>query len=256
MREGLRLEVLNFQTKSPFLQQRRTSPANIYTMSFQMSKSPSFKNEALKTDTSSCKSEKDQSLTQAPELESDRSAFQRDVPECLQSYTRDELKGLERKLVRRMDFRILPVIIVMFLFNIIDRNGLTNARLGTLEEDTNLQGSQYQTVLMILYVGYLLAQVPSNAILPYTRPSLYLPACMAVWGCVSAATGAANSFGGLLACRLVVVSAVVGSYADRTYWLKQRPFLFLLQGFLEAPFLPGAVFMLSCWYTRRELPAR
>lgn len=185
------------------------------------------KTKAVTTDTSSCQSEHDG----PPALESDLSTFHRTLPECLQRYTPNELKLLEKKLVWKIDVRILPIIIIMFVFNIIDRNGLTNARLGTLEKDTHLDNHEYNTVLMILYVGYLLAQVPSNAILPYTRPSLYLPACMAVWGCVSAATGAAKDFGGLLACRMVV-------------------------GFLEAPFLPGAVFLLSCWYSRKELPAR
>lgn len=33
------------------------------------------------------------------------------------------------------------------------------------------------------------------------RPSVYLPACMVVWGVISGATGGVQNFGGLLACR-------------------------------------------------------
>lgn len=35
----------------------------------------------------------------------------------------------EKKLVRKLDFRIFPVIIILFILNFIDRNNFANARL-------------------------------------------------------------------------------------------------------------------------------
>ncbi len=116
-----------------------------------------------------------------PALESDQTFYQRGMPDSLKSMSSDEIKFLEKQLVRKLDLHIMPVVIVMFLLNIIDRNGLTNAKLGTLTKDLGLDSHEYQTALMLLYVGYLLFQVPSNMLLPYTRPSLYLPGCMALW---------------------------------------------------------------------------
>lgn len=81
------------------------------------------------------------------------------------------------------------------------------ARLRGFEADLNLTGSQFATVLSVLYVGYLIMQVPScvfhyqtrkicgslfssNMFLAYCgRPSVYLPVCMIIWGIVSTATG-------------------------------------------------------------------
>lgn len=35
----------------------------------------------------------------------------------------------EKKLVRKLDFRIFPVIIILFILNFIDRNNFANAQL-------------------------------------------------------------------------------------------------------------------------------
>ncbi|KAI3621230.1 tartrate transporter [Moniliophthora roreri] len=129
----------------------------------------------------------------------------------------------ERRLVRKLDMRVLPTIIVIYIMNYIDRNGITTARLQGLEEDLHLSGDhtlhlsngfhlthicldiQYSAVLSILYVTYCPAQIPSNMALNYvTRPSWYIGACVVAWGLVSAMTGVTHNFGGLLACRMFI----------------------------------------------------
>lgn len=42
----------------------------------------------------------------------------------------------------------------MYLFNYLDRNALVNARLNDLEEEIGLVGTQYNTCVSILFVGY------------------------------------------------------------------------------------------------------
>lgn len=75
-------------------------------------------------------------------------------------------------------------------------------------------------------------QVPSNLFLnKLGKPALYLPVCMVVWGVISTATAACQSFGGLIACRFML-------------------------GFVEAAYFPGCLYYLSCWYTRKELGLR
>lgn len=81
----------------------------------------------------------------------------------------------EAALVRRIDLRIFPVMVVLFILNFIDRNNFANARLKGLEEDLNLTDVQYQTCISILLVGYVAMQIPSNMILSKTaRPSWYM----------------------------------------------------------------------------------
>lgn len=55
------------------------------------------------------------------------------------------------------------------------RNNYAAARLQGLEDDLNMTDEQYQIGLSTLFIGYVLMQVPSNALLNYAgRPSLYI----------------------------------------------------------------------------------
>lgn len=101
-------------------------------------------------------------------------------------------KSDEKVLLRKIDLRIFPPLIVLFILNFIDRNNFANARLYGLQEDLGLSDVEYQTCISILLVGYVSMQVPSNMFLNYiTRPSLYLCTCVVLWGMISAATAAA-----------------------------------------------------------------
>lgn len=58
-----------------------------------------------------------------------------------------------------------------------------------MEEDLNLVDYEFQTCVTILFVGYILMQVPSNLLLNRIgKPSIYLPTCMAIWVCISTKT--------------------------------------------------------------------
>ncbi|KAJ7506747.1 MFS general substrate transporter [Mycena galericulata] len=138
----------------------------------------------------------------------------------------------ERKLVRKLDSRLLPTIFLIYIMNYIDRNGITTARLKGLEQDLGLSDLQYSVVLSILFVSYCPAQIPSNMILNYvTRPSWYIGACVIGWGLTSLLTGVTKNYGGILACRIFI-------------------------GLPEAAFYPGAIYLLSRWYTKKELAFR
>ncbi|KAG7087935.1 hypothetical protein E1B28_011980 [Marasmius oreades] len=138
----------------------------------------------------------------------------------------------ERKLVRKLDMRVLPTIVAIYIMNYIDRNGITTARLQGLEQDLKLTDIQYATILSILYVTYCPAQIPSNMALNYvTRPSIYIGACVVGWGLTSMMTGVTHNFTGILLCRIFI-------------------------GLPEAAFYPGAIYLLSRWYTKKELAFR
>jgi MFS family permease len=119
----------------------------------------------------------------------------------------------------------------MYWLNYLDRNAIALARLNNLEDDLNLAGTQYQTCVSILFVGYLLGQIPSNMFLTRTKPSYYMASCMALWAVVSALTAVSKNFTGLLLTRFFL-------------------------GVTEAPYYPGALYMLSIFYTRKEIATR
>jgi len=74
-----------------------------------------------------------------------------------------------------------------------------------------------QTSVSILFVGYLLMQVPSNLFLnKIGKPALYLPTCMVVWGIISGATAACHNYAGLIACRFML------GFVEAAYFVRSR----------------------------------
>lgn len=142
-----------------------------------------------------------------------------------------ERKRIERRLKFKLDARF-SVLVVIYILNYIDRNNAAAARLQGFEQDLGLTGQQFPTLLSILYVGYILFQVPSNMLLNHIgRPSIYLPSAMIIWGAISVLTGVTTNFGGALVTRLFL-------------------------GVVEAAFLPGALFIISKWYKKDEISLR
>ncbi|KAJ6186530.1 hypothetical protein N7519_007831 [Penicillium mononematosum] len=137
----------------------------------------------------------------------------------------------EIRLVRKLDLWIMPTLWLMYWLNYLDRNAIALARLNDLEEDLNLSSSQYQTCVSILFVGYIAGQVPSNMLITRLRPSYYMAGAMAAWAVVSALTALAKDFTGLLLVRFFL-------------------------GVTETPYYPGALYMLSIFYTRKEIATR
>lgn len=74
--------------------------------------------------------------------------------EHLRQLSPEELVA-EKKLRRKIDRLIMPVVVTVYLMNYIDRNNYAAARLQGLEDDLGLVGDQYQTALSILFVGYV-----------------------------------------------------------------------------------------------------
>lgn len=112
---------------------------------------------------------------------------------------------IEKKLRRKIDGRIMPLVILVYLMNYIDRNNYAAAKLQGLSQDLHLKGAQYQTGLSILFVGYIIGQVPSNLFLNYCgRPSLYIGFFVVAWGLVSTLTSQVKTYGGIVACRFIL----------------------------------------------------
>jgi hypothetical protein len=65
----------------------------------------------------------------------------------------DEWKALHTKrLLRKVDIRLLPLLVIMYLLNFLDRNNLSQARLGRLEQDLKMKGTDFNLATSILFV--------------------------------------------------------------------------------------------------------
>lgn len=127
------------------------------------------------------------------------------VPELIQGLTEEERRVLEKKLVRKIDLRLLPMLILMYIMNYLDRNNIASAKLAGkkgMVKDLGMTSTQYSTCVSILFVGYILMQVPSNLFLSKCgKPGLYLSSVMIIWGIISGCTAAAQSYSSVVAIR-------------------------------------------------------
>lgn len=134
------------------------------------------------------------------------------------SWSPEHRARVEKSMKRKLDLRC-SLFVVIYIMNYLDRNNIAAAKLKGLTEDLGIEGDEakYQTCLSILYVGYILMQVPSNMLInTISRPSLYIAAVMLIWGMVSTLSGVTHNFAGMVATRFFL-------------------------GFVEAAFLPGAL---------------
>ncbi|KAI6782784.1 putative MFS transporter [Emericellopsis cladophorae] len=137
----------------------------------------------------------------------------------------------EDKLVRRIDKFVVPTVMLAYLLCFLDRTNIGNARLFGLEEDLGLKGSEYQIAVAVLFVPYVLIEVPSNLVLKKFRPSRWLSFITVSWGIVSTCTGFVQDFAGLVAARVLL-------------------------GLLEGGLLPGLTVYLTLFYTKKEIALR
>jgi hypothetical protein len=91
----------------------------------------------------------------------------------------------ERKLVWKFDLRILPVLAIMYLFNSLDKSNLGNAKTDGLETTLHLTGNQYNILLSIFFIPYVLTapilaiagkKYGPNRVLPLMMVGIAIPA--------------------------------------------------------------------------------
>ncbi|KAI1376395.1 nicotinic acid plasma membrane transporter [Hypoxylon crocopeplum] len=111
---------------------------------------------------------------------------------------------LEKKVVRKLDLHIVPVFMICYLISFLDRSNLGNAKISGLETDLNLVGNQFNVAASVFYVTYVVFEVPLVILFKIVGPSKMIPVIMMSWSLVTTFTGFCQSYGSLLACRLLL----------------------------------------------------
>jgi hypothetical protein len=75
------------------------------------------------------------------------------MPDSLRCLGQEEIARLNKKLVRKIDFTILPIIGILYILNYIDRQNLAAAKLQGIMEDLNMTTQQFATAISILFVS-------------------------------------------------------------------------------------------------------
>lgn len=124
-----------------------------------------------------------------------------------------------KKLIRKIDWTLVPFLALLYLLSFLDRTNIGNARLAGLEADLGMDPTslQYNTALAVFFFTYVAAEIPSNLAMKRLRPSVWIPILMVVWGICCTAMGFVNNFGGLVGARLALGLAEGGLFPGITY---------------------------------------
>ena len=114
-----------------------------------------------------------------------------------------------RRAIRKVDFRLVPLLSFLYLVAFIDRSNIGNAKIAGMEDDLDLSGLHYNIAVTMFFITYGLFEVPSNIVLKLWRPSIWIAILMFCWGLVMTLMGIVQSIEGLYAARFCLGIAEV-----------------------------------------------
>lgn len=104
---------------------------------------------------------------------------------------------------------------------------MSNALTMNMPKDLGLSGQEPNIALAVLFVPYIVFEIPSNVFMKHFTPHVWLSICILGFGIVMIGQGFIKSFSGLVATRFFL-------------------------GFFEAGIFPGSFYLISFWYKREE----
>jgi hypothetical protein len=91
----------------------------------------------------------------------------------------------DRKLLWKLDLKLIPWLSFLYLISFLDRTNIGNAKIDGLQEDLKMTDGQYNASLSIFFVSYALFEPLTNILLKRLRPSVFLPIIMLWCKCCS-----------------------------------------------------------------------
>lgn len=132
---------------------------------------------------------------------------------------------VESDVYRKVIWRLLPLMILLYFVNTLDRVNIAFAAL-QMNDALGFSPMVYGWGAGIFFIGYFLFEIPSNIVMHGVGARLWMARIMVTWG--------------VLSCATAFVHTPTSFYIVR----------FLL-GVAEAGFTPGMLLYLGMWFPRR-----
>lgn len=136
----------------------------------------------------------------------------------------------EAAVIRKLDYRLVPLVFFLYMLSVLDRSNLGNARLAGMEEDINLSGFRYNWLGTIFYIAYIISQWLLIG-WKHFPPHIWCAGVVFFWGFVASIQAAVFNWSGLMACRFFL-------------------------GVSEAAYGPGVPLYLTYFYPREKVGFR
>ncbi|KAF7911117.1 uncharacterized protein EAF01_002625 [Botrytis porri] len=134
----------------------------------------------------------------------------------------------EKQILRRLDFYLIPLVMIMFFTLNLDRGNISNALTDNMMKDLSMNQEIVNTGNSLVYVGICIGDIPANLMIQKVGADIWLPCQLLAWGLVATFQAFIKNKSGFLATR------------------------FLL-GLCESGFIPGTLWYLTKCYTANLL---
>ncbi|KAH0427677.1 major facilitator superfamily transporter [Colletotrichum camelliae] len=159
-------------------------------------------------------------------------------------------KDMERRIVRKIDIRLMPFTALIYLLCYLDRSNIGNAKIlnsstgDSLLDSTSMTNYQYTIALMVFLVSYTVFEAPSNLALKVFSPNKWLGFLIIGFGSFCTGIGGANNFASVTVLRFFLGAFESGVFAGMifymSFWYKPEERAFRIAIFLGSATLAGA----------------
>ncbi|KAF1956840.1 major facilitator superfamily transporter [Byssothecium circinans] len=125
----------------------------------------------------------------------------------------------EKRLVRKLDWMLSPMMVLIFLVAYLDRANIGNAAIAGMNADLQLTGNRLNVAVTFFYVTYIAFEVPASILLKKLRPSRLIPFFIIGWSAVIIGAAFITNYASLLATRLLLGAFESGLFPCLTLYL-------------------------------------
>ncbi|KAL8410127.1 hypothetical protein RB596_000004 [Gaeumannomyces avenae] len=125
----------------------------------------------------------------------------------------------EKKLVRKLDLYLAPMMVLFFLMAYLDRSNIGNAAIAGMTEDLELTGDRLNVAVTVFYVTYITFEIPAALSLKRAGPRRLIPFFIISWSLVVVGSAFVTNYASLLATRLLIGAFESGLFPCLTLYL-------------------------------------
>ncbi|MGJ4947392.1 MFS transporter [Bradyrhizobium sp. HKCCYLS20291] len=130
--------------------------------------------------------------------------------------------ALERSTMRRVSWRIMPFVMICYLFAILDRSNVGMASL-QMVQDLGMSKAAFGFGASLFFFSYFLMEVPSNLAMQRFGARRWIARIMITWGIISTSMAFVQGQNSFYAMRFILGAAEAGFFPGvllyLTYWL-------------------------------------
>jgi hypothetical protein len=110
----------------------------------------------------------------------------------------------QKRIVRKVDLRLIPTLGCMYCVSLMDRTNLGVAMVAGMGVDLKLTGQRYSIIVLLFFITYVALQPPATVVLRKLGPRIFLPAIVIIWGSVMIGFGFVKEWHSLIPLRLLL----------------------------------------------------